>query len=107
MLARQEMTYVWKPVPLDQIPKETIDKVVAALENNKYAWRTINGLIRETNFDFNEVFSVLKKLEADGELVQARNPDEDGHDLFTTRNYYNRSRSFIDKIRASWADGPV
>ena len=101
------MTYVWKPMPLDQIPKETIDKVVAALENGKYDWRTIDGIIRETELSFNDVFSVLKKLDVEGKLVQARNPDENGRDLFTTREYYNKTRSLIDKIKSSWADGPI
>jgi hypothetical protein len=106
-LVRHEMTYIWKPVPLDQIPKETIDKVVAALENNEYDWRTIDGITRETNLSFNDIFSVLTKLELEGKLVRARNPDEKGRDLFTTRDYYNKSRGFIDKIRSSLADGPV
>jgi len=101
------MTYVWKPVPLDKIPKETTDKVVAALENSKYDWRTIEGVTRETGLSFNDVFSVLKKLDLEGKLVQARNPDEKGRDLFTTREYYNKTRSLIDKIKSSWADGPI
>jgi predicted Rossmann fold nucleotide-binding protein DprA/Smf involved in DNA uptake len=106
-LLRQEMTYIWKPMPLDQIPKETIDKVVAALENSKYDWRTIDGIISETDLSFNDVFAVLTKLNEEGKLVQARNPDEGGRDLFTTRQYYNKTRSLIDKIRSSLVDGPV
>jgi len=104
MLMRQEMTYAWKPIPLDQIPKETIDKVVAALENNNYDWRTIDGIIRETNLSFNDVFGVLKKLDVEGKLVQSPSTKDPGKALFTTRDYYNRSRGLLDNIRSSWAD---
>jgi hypothetical protein len=98
------MTYIWKPIPLDQIPNETIDKVVAALENDNYDWRTIDGIIRETNLSFNDVFGVLKKLDAEGKLVQSPSTKDPGKALFTTREYYNKSRGLLDNIRSSWAD---
>jgi hypothetical protein len=97
------MTYVWRPIPIEEIPRETIDKVVTALENDKYDWRTIDGIVRETNLSFNDVFGVLKKLDGEGRLVQS-NIRHSGKQLFTTRNYYNKSRGLLDNIRSSWAD---
>lgn len=103
-LVRRKMTYIWKPIPLDQIPKETVDKVITALENNNYDWRTIDGIIRETNLSFNDVFGVLKKLDEEGKLVQSPNTRDPGKQLFTTRDYYNKSRGLLENIKSSWAD---
>jgi hypothetical protein len=95
------------------VSEEVVEKVVAALENEKYDWRTIDGIMRETNLSRTEVKNVLRKLDDENRLVQSRWSNSDmrcnGSDsrnepIFTTRDYYNRSRGILEQIKSSWAD---
>ena len=44
-----------------QPTSEQIAKVLAALESDKYKWRTVRGVAKETNLDIGIVENVLLK----------------------------------------------
>jgi hypothetical protein len=96
----------------DNVSEETVEKVVSALENKKYDWRTIDGIMRDTNLSRIEVENVLNKLDNENRLVQSRsssdkrcsNSENRNEPIFTTRNYYNKSRGILEQIKSSWAD---
>jgi hypothetical protein len=88
----------------DQSIEEIKNRVVRALENEKYDWRTFEGIIRETKLSRDDVSVALTQLDDEGKLVQSYGSNKRNNPLFTTRDYYNRSRTIIDQIKSSWAD---
>ena len=75
------------------------NQVIAALENNKYKWRTIRGLAKELKAEESEVLRVLN--EHIGDIIKSSIPAATGEDLFTTRRHYRHTASTFDKITSS------
>lgn len=68
-------------------------KVVAALEDDRYVWRTIEGIVKDTGLSETTVENaVLWDDQVDS--ITASYPDKDGRTLFTTRRHYQKKRSF-------------
>ena len=74
-------------------------KVVSALENPKWDWRTIGGISEETGIEPSEVSSILKVLP---NVVQTA--DKSGRPLFTTRNHYDKRQNIANRILSAFAD---
>jgi hypothetical protein len=79
-------------------------RVVRALENPKYDWRTIDGISSETGIDRNQVALLLTFLQSTGEVVQSSVPDKRGRALFTTRNHYSSRRNVMNRILSVFSD---
>ena len=71
------------------------EKVIMALENSKYDWRTLKGIASETGITQEKVKEIISQL--DELIVQSSVPDKDGNDLFTTRKHYNKNQSFLKR----------
>ena len=74
--------------------------VIHALEDKRYDWRTIKGLVKDTGAVESEIVSILNSLS--DRIV--RTQDADGRSLFTTREHYNQTHSLGDKILSALAD---
>jgi hypothetical protein len=74
--------------------------VIQALEDERYDWRTIKGLVKSTDATEPEIISVLNALS--DKIV--RTQDADGRSLFTTREHYQKTHSLGDKILSALAD---
>lgn len=76
-------------------------KVVKALENDQFEWRTLQGLAKETGLATSDVNSILHEL---GEQV-VRTLKKDGEPLFTTREHYTKTatptRRFFSALSGS------
>jgi predicted transcriptional regulator len=79
-------------------------KVVNALENPKYNWRTIDGISQETGIDPSQVAMILKALPNIVDVVQSSVPDKLGRPLFTTRNHYDKSQNILNRILSTFSD---
>jgi len=78
-------------------------RVVRALENPKYNWRTIEGISEETGIDVHQVAQILQFLPNKVDLV--RSVDRSGRrQLFTTRNHYNRTQNVLNRILSTFSD---
>jgi len=77
--------------------------VLKALEDERYDWRTIKGLVKSTSATEPEVISVLNSLS--DQIV--RSQDADGRSLFTTREHYKKTHGLRDKILSALADRVV
>ena len=65
---------------------EDKERVLAALANPRYSWRTVDGVGRETGLDS---VQVLRIIEGMPDLVmRSRIPDAQGRALYTTRAHY-------------------
>ena len=74
-------------------------KVVSALENPKWDWRTIGGISEETGIEPTQVSSILKTLP---NVVQTT--DKSGRPLFSTRNHYDKRQNIANRILSAFSD---
>jgi hypothetical protein len=63
--------------------------IVRALEDERYDWRTIDGLSEQTGIPETKVKEVLASLEQ--VIVRSSIPDDSGRDLYTTRRHYRQT----------------
>ena len=71
-------------------------KVFEALEDDKYEWRTPNGIAKQVGISAEEVMSVLVS-NADS-IVQSSVPSVKGAPLFTTKHHFHLKSSALDKM---------
>jgi hypothetical protein len=74
--------------------------ILAALEDERYDWRTIKGLAKATGATEAEVVSRLSSMS--DQVV--RSQDADGRSLFTTREHYQKTHGLGDKLLSALAD---
>lgn len=77
-------------------------KIIEALENDRYVWRTIDGIIKDTGLDADTIWAVLDDPTTD--LVVSSFPDERGRGLYTTRRHYRVKRSVGWRLLGAIAD---
>jgi hypothetical protein len=75
-------------------------RVLAALEDERYDWRTLNGLGRSVGAREEDILSVLNSMP--DQVVRATSAD--GRTVFTTRNHYEKTHGFGDKILSVLTD---
>jgi hypothetical protein len=77
--------------------------VLKALEDERYDWRTISGLARALDVTDNEIVRTLGSVS--DQIV--RTTADDGRILFTTRDHYEKTHGFGDKLLSALADKVV
>lgn len=85
-----------------QIPAGTRQAVLHALEDNRYVWRTIDGIASDTGLDPDAIWAVLDDPATD--LLISSYPDERGRGLYTTRSHYKAKRSVGWRLLGAIAD---
>jgi hypothetical protein len=82
-------------VPLDSsiLSPEDRQKVIAALEDDRYVWRTVDGIVRDTGL---ARITVENAVQWDDEIdaIVASYPDNKGRTQYTTRRHYQEKRPF-------------
>jgi predicted transcriptional regulator len=84
------------------VTDEKIKQVVAALEDERYQWRTIKGIADQTNLPREEVPEVLNKLIDTGIVVRSAVPSKSGDQLYTSRVHYTRFTPFGKRQSAAF-----
>ena len=79
-------------------------KVLAALENPEYDWRTVDGIVTETGFSKEEVNLIFKTLEDD--IVKSSFKSADGKSLFTSRKNYYKTKGILTRALSA-ASGSI
>ena len=81
--------------PLDSAILSASDrrKIVEALENDHYVWRTVDGIVKDTGLTR---VTVENAVQWDDEIdaIVASYPDNKGRTLYTTRRHYQEKRPF-------------
>lgn len=72
------------------------DKILMALENPRYTWRTILGLSKETGLDPSVIAEFISKN--NDNIVKSSLKSKNGEDLFTTRNHFRKKAKPLDKL---------
>ena len=81
---------------------DKIQKIIAALEDSRYKWRTIQGIASQTNLDDKQVIEALSELRAKGVVMRSSIPSKDGADLFTTRDHYKTFAPISERLSAAF-----
>jgi hypothetical protein len=78
-------------------------RLINALQDERYDWRTVGGLARALGMDESTVNSLLNSMPD----TVVRTTTSDGRILFTTRNHYKRTHGLGDKLLSALADKVV
>jgi len=84
------------------VPDEKGERVIKALENPKYDWRTIEGISRETGLGQDNVVQIMAVLS--DRVIESSVPDKRGRRLFTTREHYYRKQTVANRILSAFSD---
>ncbi len=77
-------------------------KVIQALENGRYKWRTVDGIASEVKESKTLVVETIKDLGRQGVVVRSSTPSTTGEALFTTRKHYQRTTSVTGRLIAAF-----
>jgi hypothetical protein len=86
------MNVDWRSVISD--PNEL--KIFQALEDQKWDWRTVKGLARQSNLADQEVRRVLVKYP--NLIRRSRVPTATGDEVYTLQERYFERKGFLDKV---------
>jgi len=74
-------------------------EIVKALEDNRFIWRTVHGIAKQTQLEPQVVVDSLADLSQKGIVIRSSR-NEDGAQLFTTRSYYKKTASPFERLAA-------
>lgn len=73
-----------------------LDRVICALDDKKYKWRTISGLSKATGISPDRVKQLIS--ENSGLIIQSSALSPAGESLFSTRSKHSKEASTWEKI---------
>ena len=86
-----------QPLPLNGNLR---DQIIRALEDERYEWRTVDGVAEQIGIPAAQVQDILESLKQ--EIVRSSIPDEAGRSLYTTRKHYRDTHGlgarFLDAL---------
>ena len=72
------------------------ERVLAALANPAYSWRTSEGVSKDTGLDPAIVLTIIEGMP--DLVIRSRIPDEQGRALYATREHYKRTHSTVERL---------
>lgn len=78
------------------------DQIIRALEDDRYEWRTVDGVSEQTGVPVVEVQDLLESLSQ--VIVRSSIPDETGRSLYTTRKHYRDTHGLGSRFLAALSD---
>jgi hypothetical protein len=76
------------------------DQIIHALEDDRYEWRTIDGVSGQIGVPTQQIQEFLENVKQ--EIVRSSIPDESGRSLYTTRRHYRETHGlgsrFLDAL---------
>ena len=77
-------------------------KVLKALEDERYTWRTINGIAAEVKVPKTVVVETITDLSRQGVVVRSSTPSTTGEPLFTSRKHLRETASVTGRLIAAF-----
>ncbi|PCH66971.1 MAG: hypothetical protein COC06_11990 [Bacteroidales bacterium] len=75
--------------------KELKSKIISAFIESKFRWRTVNGISKEIEIPYEDVFKFLENSDL---FINAKKSNKKGQRLFSLRKKYNENSSFGVKL---------
>jgi len=76
--------------------------IIAALEDPRFDWRTVDGIAEQTHLPESDIRRVLE--ESEDEVVRSSIPDKYGRVLYTTRKHYKETHGLGARFLSALAD---
>lgn len=83
-------------------PPDLRHRIINALEDPRYEWRTIDGLAEQIGISPSQIREILEDLKE--ELVRSSIRDESGRELYTTRRHYRQTHGLGSRILNALSD---
>jgi hypothetical protein len=80
----------------EEVSGDVVARVLQALGDSKFRWRTLNGVARDSDQSIETVHQVIAQV-AD-QVVRSSVPSKDGQDLYTTRENFRASASIPERL---------
>ena len=77
--------------------------ILTALNDKRYNWRTLDGLVHDTGLPAPVVMYHLKTTLAD-KVIRSSERDDEGRSLFTLRERYRESRGLLGRLLSALSD---
>lgn len=78
------------------ISEDQIKAVLKALGNEKFNWRTIDGVSQETGLSAEQIIAALNA--ASDKIVKSSSRSPDGKALFATREHFRKNAGTFEKL---------
>jgi hypothetical protein len=75
--------------------REAITKMIAAIDQSNFRWRTIRGIAADAGVGYPQAASILAKSD---KFVKARKPTKSGEALYTTTSKYKKETPLFGRI---------
>jgi hypothetical protein len=82
--------------PSHELINDPTRKIIFALENPAFTWRTIEGVSRDTEIPPEEVSNVLENLGESGQVIETTR--KDFGIIYTTRKHYTETEPVFNRI---------
>ncbi len=79
-----------------------LELVVAALEDARHKWRTVNGVSEQTSLSKEDVFEALIQLIDADVVIRSTVPSASGEALYATHDHYKRFTSLSKRLGAAF-----
>ena len=80
----------------DEVTKSVVDAVMKSLGTEKFKWRTVVGVAKETGLPEETVRRAISQSAA--QVVRSSVSSVDGQELFTTRERFRKTASVTEKL---------
>ncbi|MGF6790159.1 hypothetical protein [Paraburkholderia sp. 35.1] len=70
-------------------------KILAAIEESKYTWRTAEGISKEVNYPEQQVEEILNRSE---QFIKAIRSNQHGQPLYSTREKYEADAGIRERL---------
>ena len=80
---------------------DNAQRILDALENPKYQWRTLDGLSKETGLAQEEISQTLTGALSTQAVTTY---DKSGRVLYTTRRHYYSTQPFVNRLLTALSD---
>jgi 23S rRNA maturation mini-RNase III len=74
---------------------ETREKILAAIKESTFKWRTPRGIAQSSGININDVMEYLNSEEV---IIQSRNTNAKGEPLFTTAEKYRQTTGLGSRV---------
>jgi predicted transcriptional regulator len=87
---------------MDVSEDPNLKKIIAALEDANFKWRTVAGVAKQAGLSPEQVTTGLKTLIDVGLVMRSTIPSEKGDDLYTTRKHYKTYAPLGERLLAAF-----
>ena len=83
---------------------EELKRVISALEDPKFDWRTFLGIVNDTHLPDYKVRNALNKLKQDGKIVQTeKGYPKEAYPVYTTVKHYIK-KDIVYRLQSVFSD---